>query len=85
MFIRSSKESLKSRNLSFLAKDRMDNLLKAQALSERAVAVIGNSESSLAQAEFRPAGGSRVALVTAVGGWRAPASLLAKAKAICKR
>jgi len=47
MFIRSSKESLKSRNLSFLAKDRMDNLLKAQALSERAVAVIGNSESSL--------------------------------------
>jgi hypothetical protein len=29
MFIRSSEESLKSRNLSFLARDRMDNLLKA--------------------------------------------------------
>lgn len=29
MFIRSSMESLKSRNLSFLARDPMDNLLKA--------------------------------------------------------
>jgi hypothetical protein len=29
MFIRSSEESLKLRNSSFLAQDRMDNLLKA--------------------------------------------------------
>jgi hypothetical protein len=29
MFIRSSEESLKSRNSSLLAQDRMDNLLKA--------------------------------------------------------
>ena len=31
MFIRSSEESLKSRNLSFLAQDRVDNLLKAHS------------------------------------------------------
>jgi hypothetical protein len=31
MSIRSSKESLKSRNLSFLGPDRVDNLLKAHS------------------------------------------------------
>jgi len=31
MFIRSSGESLKRRNSSFLAQDRMDNLMKARS------------------------------------------------------
>jgi hypothetical protein len=40
MSIRSSKESLKSRNLSFLGPDRVDNLLKAHMVTEKGKAFV---------------------------------------------